>query len=224
MTDIFKNDYLSPRPKRTTLMIPLHGIGDWCHPQQMADIDDTVLRSKVTDGVLRTSLGIPFRTPAEGCNIAYTSLWDNYPDSVTIPLKGKATHAYLLMAGSTNHMQSRIDNGQVVVEYTDGTTTVLPLQNPHNWCPIEQDYYEDGMQFHAAQPRPYRIDFTTTEVSRNLIAMGKRYGYQQRFFKGGAGVILDMPLDGKKRLKSLCLRTLSNDVVMGIMAVTLQRP
>ncbi len=224
VTDIFKNDYLSPRPKRTTLMIPLHGIGDWCHPQQMADIDDTVLRSKVTDGVLRTSLGIPFRTPAEGCNIAYTSLWDNYPDSVTIPLKGKATHAYLLMAGSTNHMQSRIDNGQVVVEYTDGTTTVLPLQNPHNWCPIEQDYYEDGMQFHAAQPRPYRIDFTTTEVSRNLIAMGKRYGYQQRFFKGGAGVILDMPLDGKKRLKSLCLRTLSNDVVMGIMAVTLQRP
>lgn len=224
VTDIFKNDYLSPRPKRTTLMIPLHGIGDWCHPQQMADIDDTVLRSKITDGVLRTSLGIPFRTPAKGCNIAYTSLWDNYPDSVTIPLKGKATHAYLLMAGSTNHMQSRIDNGQVVVEYTDGTTTVLPLQNPHNWCPIEQDYYEDGMQFHAAQPRPYRIDFTTTEVSRNLIAMGKRYGYQKRFFKGGAGVILDMPLDGKKRLKSLRLRTLSNDVVMGIMAVTLQRP
>ena len=223
VSDIFKNFYLSPRPKVTTLTIPAHGIGEWCHPEFMAKIDDAALRRQVKDGVYQTELGIPFRTPAKGHNIAYTSLWDNYPDAVTIPLEGKASHAYLLLAGSTNHMQSRIDNGQIVVTYTDGTTDTLPLYNPHNWCPIEQDYYEDGLQFHAAQPRPYRLDFASLKVSREHMPMGERYGYQQRDFKAGAAVMLDMPLNAQKQLRDITVRTLSNDVVIGIMGVTLQR-
>ena len=221
--DIFKNFYLSPRPKVTTLTIPAHGIGEWCHPEFTANINDVALRRQVKDQVFTTELGIPFRTPAKGRNIAYTSLWDNYPDAVTIPLQGKASHAYLLMAGSTNHMQSRIDNGQIVVTYTDGTTDTLPLYNPHNWCPIEQDYYEDGLQFHAAQPRPYRLDFASLKVSREHMPMGERYGYQQRDFKAGAAVMLDMPLNAHKPLSSITIRTLSNDVVIGLMGVTLQR-
>jgi len=221
--DIFKNFYLSPRPKVTTLTIPAHGIGEWCHPEFTANINDVALRRQVKDQVFTTELGIPFRTPAKGRNIAYTSLWDNYPDAVTIPLQGKASHAYLLMAGSTNHMQSRIDNGQIVVTYTDGTTDTLPLYNPHNWCPIEQDYYEDGLQFHAAQPRPYRLDFASLKVSREHMPMGERYGYQQRDFKAGAAVMLDMPLNAQKQLRDITVRTLSNDVVIGIMGVTLQK-
>lgn len=221
--DIFKNFYLSPRPKVTTLTIPAHGIGEWCHPEFTANINDVALRRQVKDQVFTTELGIPFRTPAKGRNIAYTSLWDNYPDAVTIPLQGKASHAYLLMAGSTNHMQSRIDNGQIVVTYTDGTTDTLPLYNPHNWCPIEQDYYEDGLQFHAAQPRPYRLDFASLKVSREHMPMGERYGYQQRDFKAGAAILLDMPLNAQKQLRDITVRTLSNDVVIGIMGVTLQR-
>lgn len=236
VSDIFKNFYLSPRPKATTLSIPVHGIGEWCHPEIMADINDIALRRKVgSKGMFTTeTLGIPFRSVAKGHNIAYTSLWDNYPNAVTIPLTGKASHAYLLMAGSTNHMQSRIDNGIIIVTYTDGSTNELPLHNPHNWCPIEQDYYEDGLQFHAAKPRPYRIDFATTRVSRELIPMGKRYGhpakggmsasYNDRSFEKGAGIILDMPLDREKTLKELTVRTLSNDVVIGLMGITLQRP
>ncbi len=233
--DIFKNFYFSPRSPYTTLQIPVHGIGEWCHPETMADIDDIALRRKVNrQGLLiLNELGIPFRYGAKGRNIAYTSLWDNYPESVSIPLAGSATHAYLLMAGSTNYMQSHIDNGLVVARYTDGTADTLRLQNPHNWCPIEQDYYEDGLAFHAAQPRPYRIDFATARVSRELMPMGERYGrpaeggvagsYNDRRFEKGAGVILDMPLDAKKTLRDICVRTLSNDVVIGLMGVTLQR-
>ena len=235
VSDIFKNDYLSPRPPYTTLQIPVHGIGEWCHPETMADIDDTTLRKKVdSNGILTTDgLGIPFRYATEGRNIAYTSLWDNYPDAVSIPLTGKATHAYLLMAGSTNHMQSRIDNGLVIASYSDGSADTLRLHNPHNWCPIEQDYYEDGLAFHSAQPRPFRIDFATSNVSRELIPMGEHYGtpnpggvagsYSNRSFKKGAGIILDMPLNGNKTLHSLTVRTLSNDIVIGLMAITLQR-
>ena len=52
--------------------------------------------------------------------------------------------------------------------------------------------------------------------------MGERYGYLQRNFEKGAGVILDMPLNNKKTLKSLTVRTLSNDIVIGLMGITLQ--
>jgi len=34
--------------------------------------------------------------------------------------------------------------------------------------------------------------------------------------------MLRMPLHSRKKLKSLTLRTLSNDVIIGLMAVTLQ--
>ena len=40
---------------------------------------------------------------------------------------------------------------------------------------------------------------------------------------GGAAQLLCLPLDAKKKVVSLTLRTLSNDVVIGLMAVTLQR-
>ena len=225
VSDIFKNFYLSPRPPYTTLQIPVHGIGDWCHPDRKVTVDESVLRQHADGGVLTVDIagGIPFRFPEQGRNIVYTSLWDNYPDAVEMPLSGSASHAYLLMVGSTNHMQSRIDNGVVTVCYTDGSADTLRLCNPHNWCPIEQDYYEDGLAFHAAQPRPYRLDFASLRTSRQLMPMGDRYGYEQRYFEKGAGIVLDMPLNRSKQLQSLTLRTLSNDVVVGLMAVTLQR-
>ena len=65
------------------------------------------------------------------------------------------------MAGSTNHMQSRIANGIVVAQYKDGTSDTLQLVNPDNWCPIEQDYYVDGKAFSTASSRPYRVSLGT---------------------------------------------------------------
>ena len=43
-----------------------------------------------------------------------------------------------------------------------------------------------------------------------------------REIEGGAGILLDIPLDHSKELKRLTLETLSNDVVIGIMGITLQ--
>ena len=234
--DIFKNEYLSPRPQTTTLQIPKQGIGEWCHPQLTAEINDSVFRTLIKNGVFEVA-GVPFLTSAEGSNIVYTSLWDNYPDSVVIPLKGRAESAYLLMAGSTNHMQSRMDNGLVIVAYKDGTRDTLVLRNPENWCPIEQDYYVDGKAFCLTPPlappltgagsrgedlRPYRVCLGTGDVSRDL---GKTLGIQGvygREIPGGAAQMLRMRLNPQKRLKSLTVRTLSNDVVIGLMSITLQ--
>ncbi|MBR1394166.1 MAG: DUF4450 domain-containing protein [Prevotella sp.] len=225
--EIFKNQYLSPRPQTTTLQIPVQGIGEWCHPQLTADINDSVFRSLIVRDHIVVA-NIPFHTPRQGPNIVYTSLWDNYPDAVAIPLKGSAAVAHLLMAGSTNHMQSRIANGLVIVSYQDNTTDTLVLRNPDNWCPIEQDYYIDGKAFYAADPRPLRVCLgKATEdgkpvVSRNLGRVLGIKGVYGREIPGGAAQILSMPLNPQKKLRSLTVRTLSNDVVIGLMAVTLQ--
>ena len=233
VSDIFKQKYLSPRPQTTTLQIPVQGIGEWCHPELTADINDSLFRSMIVRDNLVVA-GIAFRTPKTGPNIVYTSLWDNYPDSVTIPVSGYvpnvagASWAHLLMAGSTNHMQSRIDNGLVIATYDDGTTDTLPLRNPDNWCPIEQDYYVDGKAFYAANPRPLRVCLNLAGSDGKLLVsrdLGKELGIKGvygREIPGGAAQILSMPLNPQKRLKSLTLRTLSNDVVIGLMAVTLQ--
>ena len=65
-------------------------------------------------------------------------------------------------------MQCRIANGIIRVFYTDGTSDVLELVNPDNWCPIEQDFYVDGQAFTVSSPRPYRIHFKTGMVSNDL--------------------------------------------------------
>lgn len=234
VSDIFKNQYLTPRSPYTTLCVPTQGMGDWCSTKKLARIDDSKLRSMVKDGTFETLPGLSFRTPAEGKNIAYTSLWDNYPDSITIPLSGKASHAYLLMAGSTNPMQFAIENAVVRVEYTDGTTDELMLVPPVNWCPIEQDFVENAVAFAMPAVRPYRIGLNTGIVSRHLF---RDSHYQEAAtagdlpdmklamcaLPGGAATMLDMPLNAKKKLSSLTLRALSNEVVVGLMGVTLQK-
>jgi hypothetical protein len=40
---------------------------------------------------------------------------------------------------------------------------------------------------------------------------------------GGAATVLDLSLNSAKELKSLTVRTLANEVVIGLMAVTLER-
>lgn len=222
VTDIFRNEYLSPRSPYTTLQIPKQGIGEWCHPLHTVDIDDSGLRSSVQKGVLNTKLGVPFRTPAEGPNIAFTSLWDNYPDSLTVSLKGKACRAYLLMAGSTNHMQCHIDNGLIRVYYKDGTCDKMALRNPDNWAPIEHIFFEDGLAFNRHAPALYRLRLKTGEISNNF---GEELGFPgaSRELDGGAAILLEMPLNPDKKLSHLVLETLSNDVVIGLMGITLQR-
>lgn len=227
VTDIFRNEYLSPRPEVTTLQLPKQGMGEWCHPTLMAEIDDSGLRNRLgaNGGMLKTETGVTFKLPSQGENIVFTSLWDNYPDSVKIPLQGSASHLYLLMAGSTNHMQSGIENGILRVRYKDGKEETTPLINPLNWAPIELDFYNDDYAFKlptGGKP-PYRLHLTSGRMSRNL---GEELGIERvadRWIEGGAGIVLDLPTDPRRQLESLTLETLSGDVVTGIMGITLQR-
>ena len=166
---------------------------------------------------------LPFRIPHSRKNILFTTRWDNYPDSAQVPISGKASHAYLLLAGSTNPMQSHIANGRITITYSDGSRQVTDLVNPETWCPVEQDYFTDSLAFKMNKPKPWRLHFKTGLVSQDLGSDLKINGVYGREIDGGAGMLLDIPLDPQKELSTLTVETLSNDVLVGLMAITLQR-
>jgi hypothetical protein len=150
--------------------------------------------------------GIPFQTPGttgDAKNIAFVSQWDNYPREIAVPLAGKAAHVYLLMAGSTHSMQSRFDNGEVIVTYADGSTERLALHNPTNWWPIDQDYLIGDFAFRRPEPIPPRVDLKTGKVRVLDLAEFKGKGGK---VPGGAATVLDLPLDPAKELKSVTAR------------------
>jgi len=76
--------------------------------------------------------GVPFRVPLMGNNITFVQ----YPDTLWMPLSGKAEQLWLLMAGTTNDRERHISNAVVVAHYEDGTHDSLSLVNPDNWSPL----------------------------------------------------------------------------------------
>lgn len=221
---IFANEYRSPRSPFCSLAIPKQGIGGWCYYFTEGDIDDSGLRAAAgkNGGVFHNSLGIPFRSPGPGDtpNIIFTSQWDNYPREVTLPVGGRSSRAALLMAGSTNAMQCRFDNGEVVATYADGSTATLTLHSPVNWWPIEQDFHIDDFAFSRPEAVPPRLDLKTAKLRILDPADCKSRG---AIIPGGAATILDFPLDPSKDLASLTLRTHANEVIIGILAISLAR-
>jgi hypothetical protein len=226
VTRIFQNEYRLPRPTGPSLQLPLQGIGNWCYPLTQAVIDDAGLRQLAgAKNEVKLPAGVPLRTPgaAGAKNVLFVSQWDNYADRATVPLAGRAAHAVLLMAGSTNPMQSQLVNGEVVVTYTDGSSDTLPLRNPENWWPIEQDYLNDGFAFQTGAPQPLRVHLKTGLITREFNQYTSIKGFSTRAIDGGAATVLDLPLNPKKKLRSLTVRALANDVVIGLMSVTLAR-
>jgi hypothetical protein len=225
VTQIFKHEYRSPRSPGVSLAIPKQGIGAWAGDvKATARIDDAGLRAQAAShgGKIIMPNGVPFATPGPGNspNIIFTSQFDNFPHEVAVPLNGTARRVMLLMAGSTNPMQSRFDNGEVVVTYADGSASRLGLRNPDNWWPIEQDYFIDDYQFRRPGPIPPRIDLLTGQIRLlDPVTFEGKGGV----IPGGAATALELALDPQKPLRSLTVRTLGNEVVVGLMACTLER-
>ena len=224
VTQIFQNKYLAPRSPFCSLASPAQGIGSWCHPDTQFNVDDSGLRAAAAQagGKIILPDGIPLATPGTpaGKNIAFVSQWNNYPRELSVPLSGKSSHAYLLMAGSTGAMQSQFDNGEVIVTYADGSTARLALRNPTTWWPIDQDYYIDDLAFARPEPLPVRVDLATGKIRVLKMNAFKSKG---RVVPGGAATVLDLPLDAGKELQSLTVRALANEVVIGLMSVTVAR-
>jgi hypothetical protein len=224
VTHIFQQEYRSPRSPFCSLSIPKQGTGSWCHPETIVEIDDIGLRHAADQngGKILLPNGTPLQTPGAGDakNVAFVSQWDNYPHQIEIPLSGSAAHATLLMAGSTNSMESQFDNGEIIVTYADGSTDRTALRNPTNWWPIEQDYMIDDYGFRRPGPLPIRVNLRTGQVRVLELPQLQR---ERLEIRGGAATVVEVPIDPKKQLRSLTVRALANEVVIGTMSLTLAR-
>ena len=89
-----------------------------------------------------------------------------------------------------------------------------------NWWPIDQDYFIDDYAFRRTEPLPPRVDLRTGRI--RILDMATFRGKGGKV-SGGSATVLDLPLDPAKELKSLTVRALANEVVIGLMSVTLER-
>jgi hypothetical protein len=149
-----------------------------------------------------TPQGVPFAALDGEKNIAFTSLWDNWPKSVTVPVHKRGEAVWLLVCGSTNPMQGRIANAVLRFRYADGQEETLELVPPLNlWSlcrfgNVDYDYNRDGFALPKEPPAQVRLG----ENCRAMV-----YGWRLR-----PGVALE----------TATLETLSQEVVIGLMGVT----
>lgn len=209
--NIYRQEYLAPRPATVSLRVGSDGYSSW---QFVLDARnkvpvielDRVPALQRADGLLRTDQGAVFAPPGEERNIAFASLWDNWPDAVTVPVRRAGEALWFLVAGSTNPMQVRIANAEIVVRYADGITDTLELVPPFNYWALtpqagaDYDYRRDAFAL-PAQPPPQ------VQLGRNCRAM-----------------VLNLRLRPGVMVEDITLRALSPEVVVGLMSMSVQLP
>ena len=161
---------------------------------------------KVDGGMLEVPQGARFKWDIQDKDIAFTSLWDNWPRKVTVPVNKKGDSVWLLVAGSSNPMQVRIANAVLRFEYADGVKEDLELVNPMNFwslCPFLWSDYEYAREgFSLPKEKPPQV-----QLGSNCRAMV--YGWKLR-----PGV----------ELKQVTLESLSEEVIIGLMGLSVCNP
>jgi len=204
---IYKQQYLSPRPNTSSLRLATDGYSTWQmvlakgHAPPEITLDNIGALSD-GHGNIVCGKGVPFRWAAGANNIAFTSRWDNWPEHIEVPVNRTGDAAWFLLCGTTNPMEVRIANAELRMNYADGVVERLPIVPPFNFwtlCPIDgidYDYARDGFALPKVPP-------VTAQLGKNCRAIV--LGWRLR-----PGVVL----------KSVTLETESEQVVIGLMGVT----
>jgi hypothetical protein len=207
---IFRQQYLSPRPKTCSVRLGVNGYSAWTFSfwkevPPPIDLDGLKNLSDANHHLI-TPQNVPFHALPETHNIAFTSLWDNWPNSVTVPVDEEAEAVWLLVCGSTFPMQTRIANAELRFRYADGTVEKLELIPPLNFwslCPWgdgDYNYETDGFCLPKQPP-------LTVQLGRNC-----------------RGIVLSWKLRAGVKLREVTLETLSQDVVIGLMGLSVMNP
>lgn len=202
---IFKQQYLSPRPNTCSLRLATDGYSTW---QMMLDPKHSppTIKLAVPGQPITTPQGARFGEIGPEKNIAFTSLWDNWPRQVSVPVNKTADAVWLLVCGFTPPMQGRIANAELRFRYADGAEEKLELVPPLNFwslCPFgraDYDYKRDAFAL-PKEPPPQ------VQLGDNCRAMV--YAWKLR-----PGV----------ELKTVTLETLSPEAIIGLMGVSVMNP
>lgn len=201
LSDIFQHEFVHPRSPYTSLEIDIHGLNAWTgswYSNQYVNADH-IVEQLTPDNIFVSDIGVPFLQERTGQNGLFISLWAVYPSSARIPVKRRGSKMYLLVAGTTHNSQTYIVNGDVKIRYSDGSQQTVELFNPTNY---------DSMFQHFSDNYPQWIG-------------GKRDGYYGVGTASGIHAdILDIPLESKT-VDSVEISCLSNDIVIGLLGLTI---
>jgi hypothetical protein len=216
---IYLQKYLSPRPNTVSCRLGTDGYSPWTFwhwksilPVIKLDKAESSLDEK---NRLITPQGVPFSWNGGAKNIAFTSMWDNYPARIDFPVNAKGDAVYFLVAGSTNVMQCQIANAVLRLNYTDGKTDSLELVPPVNYwnlCAISSYAKESD--------KPPRIDYTA-EIDKFCLPV--RLPERVQLGENCRAMLLNLKLRKDVVLKSITLETMSQEVVVGLMGITIMK-
>lgn len=207
---IFQQAYVSPRPETVSLRLGTDGWSAWTFThwgdkppaiglENLASLRDSA-------GHVVTPQGVRFAVADDARNIAFTSRWDNWPRRVTVPVGQSAEMAWMLVAGSTFPMHFQIANAVLRFRYVDGGEELLELVPPRNywnlssWGGLDYDYAVDAFAL-PKEPPP-----------------------QVQLGKDCRAMVLSWRLRPDVSLESVTLETLSPEVVVGLMGISLMNP
>ena len=209
---IYQQNYVSPRPNTCSLRLASDGYSSWQMSggggnKKLPQIDLENLKAvSDADGHVLAGKGVPFQWPVGEKNIAFTSSWDNWPKQVEVPVNKTGDAVWFLLCGTTNPMEVRIANAEMCLKYADGVVEKLEIVPPFNFwtlCPfsgVDYEYGRDGFSLPKVPP-------TTVQLGKNCRA-----------------VALPWRLRPGVALKSVTLETLSDEVIVGLMGVTVMNP
>ena len=221
ITTIYQQQYLSPRPATISSRVGTDGYTPWTFPhwgigKPTISINNVAgLLDPADNTRILTPQGVPFRWGGSTTNVAFTSLWDNWPDLVTVPVNQSGEAAWFLICGSTTVMQTRISNAVLRLKYADNVEETLELIPPYNYWNLSPitginnssqfggSYYNQATEAYSV-PTPWPM---TVQLGTNCNAM-----------------VLNRKLRPGVVLTSVTLETLSQESVVGLMGVTLMNP
>ncbi len=216
---IFKEEYLSPRPQTCSVRIGSDGYSPWTFYYWGGKPPELTLGEvpSLLDGDrLVTLQGVPFAWNSDEMNIAFTSQWDNWPNQITFPVNQSGRAVWFLVCGSTNPMQTRIANAELRMHYADGATEKLELIPPLNFWTLSPLYARAAslQQTDLGHDYDYQRDaFCLPETPPLTVQLGDNCRANLLGWRLREGVDLER----------VTLETLSQEVVIGLMGISIMR-
>jgi hypothetical protein len=214
---IYQQQYLSPRPNTVSCRLGTDGYSPWTFWHWKSSLP--VIKTDKVEGMLDennrliTPQGVPFIWNSGAKNIAFTSMWDNYPAKTEFPVNKKGDAIYFLFCGSTNVMQCQIANAVLRLNYADGVTDSLELVPPVNYWNLSI------ISSTASSPeQDNRADYTS-ETDR--FCLPEKLPERVQLGENCRAMLLNLKLRKDVEVKSVTLETLSQEVVVGLLGITI---
>ncbi len=196
---IYQQSYLTPRPATCSVQLGTDGYSPWTYPfwSMKPPVLEFENLNPDPQGWLWSDARVPFLWKDSVLNACLTSRWDNFPTQIDLGISAVGRNLHALISGTTNPMQVGLANAALHLTYADGSTDSLELIHPNNYLSLSGRYDWDIDTFALPNPPPQ-------------IQLGEHT----------RAVVVSCPLRPNLELVRVSLECLSEEVVVGLLGLT----